>query len=366
MDGEYRILVRPQDWHFYSNLARTFTDFDVKVDVRIGVSEYSKRYGLVFRREDGDNYYVFMVDPTTGKYRLRKQVNDRWSNVVRWTESRSINRGTATNEMRVVARGDSLTLFINGRQVNSTRDFAFKSGNIALYAGNGSDPAGAEVFFDNLEVYGAETELLPTPTPAPTPTPTLVPIPLPRGTSELLYREDFEDSTSGWGNRNHDHYETGYVEGEFRIHSKNLNWYIRAAGPPSFTDFDLRVQARYEGSQREKAYGVVFRYLDSDNFYIWWVNPVAGTHRLTKTVRDLTTTLIGWGSSPYIKHTSQPMELRVVAQGSRFQFYVNEERVASHSNSSLSSGRVGLAALNVVDPEGAEMFFDNLRVFGLR
>ena len=365
-EGEYRVLVKPQDWYISTQLARTFTDFDAKVDARISVIEYDKSYGLIFRREDSENFYVFMVNPTTGKYRLRKQENDRWSTIVRWTESRFINRGNATNEVRVVARGNVLELFINGKLVDSSRDFAFKSGNIALYALNGSDPGGAEFFFDNLEVYGAESEILPTPTPAPTPTPTLVPIPLPRGTSELLYREDFEDPTSGWGSRIRDHYEKGYVQGEYRILVKDLNLYVRAIGPPSFTDFDLRVQARYEGSQREKAYGVVFRYVDSDNHYIWWVNPVSGTFRLTKEVRDQRTTLIGWGSSPVIKHTAQPVELRVVAQGSRFKFYVNDELVASHSNSSLPSGRVGIVALNVVDRDGAEMIFDNLRVFGLR
>jgi len=96
------------------------------------------------------------------------------------------------------------------------------------------------------------------------------------------------------------------------------------------------------------------------------VNPVAGTFRLTEEVRDQRTTLIGWRNSPSIKPSVQPMELRVVAQGSRFKFYVNDELVTSHTDASHGSGRVGIIALNVVDPDGAEMIFDNLRVFGLK
>ena len=342
-----------------SSLAREFSDFDVRVLARAKKSEYREYYGLIFRREDSENYYIFMIDPTAGKFRLRIQENDIWSTIVAWTGSPYIDGSGASNEVRVVARGNTINLYINGEMVSSVTHSSFKSGRVALYARNGFDPQGTEVFFDDLRVYGTAPYIA-TPTPVPTA------IPLPPGTSKLLYFEGFEDPTSGWSTAIRETYERGYVKGEYRILVKNINRIIRATGPDSFTDFDLRVQARYEGGLGGKAYGVLFRCVDEDNFYVWWVNPVSGSHRLQKQVSDRWTTLIGWGSSPLIKPRSEPMELRVVARGSRFDFYVDGALVVNNQDTSFWSGRVGVYAWNDVDQEGAEMFFDNLRVFELK
>lgn len=128
----------------------------------------------------------------------------------------------------------------------------------------------------------------------------------------------------------------------------------------------MRVQARYEGGLNPKAYGVIFRYLDSDNYYVWWVNPISGSHRLVKRLADKWVVLMGWGISPEINPRSEPMELRVVARGSSFQFYVDDALITINQDSSFRSGRVGVQVLNDIDLDGAEMFFDNLRVFKLK
>ena len=156
------------------------------------------------------------------------------------------------------------------------------------------------------------------------------------------------------------------MQGEYRILAKELDFRVRAIGPPSFTDYDLRVQARYQAGTAGKAYGVVFRYVDSDNYYEWWVNPTSGSYRLRKKVVSERNTLRGWGKSALIEPRNEPMGLRMVAQGSDFKFYVDGSLIFNHADTSFASGRVGVMALNDVDLEGAEMFFDNLRVFGLK
>jgi len=58
--------------------------------------------------------------------------------------------------------------------------------------------------------------------------------------------------------------------------------------------------------------------------------------------------------------------LSVVARGPNFQFFVDGSQIYSHTDRTFPSGRAGVNAWNDVDLKGAEMFFDNLRVFGLR
>lgn len=365
VQGEYRIMVKQQDWYITASIPRNYSDFDVKIRARTAVSEDDKWYGLVFRREDSANSYVFIVNPTIGRYMLRMQKDNRWSTLIRSTSSPFISRGDAVNEIRVIARGSLFELYINGELVDSVRDLSFKSGRIALIANNISDPAGAEVFFDGLRVYGAESEVVPTATPAPTPIPALVSIPLPPGTIGLLYRDDFGDPDSGWRVLVRDTQEQGYANGEYRMLEKELASGVWAQAIPTFTDFDVRVQAR-NGRAQAGNYGLLFRFQDRDNYYVFWVNPSSGNYRVLKQVRGEYTTLRGWGNSPLIPRGNDPMDLRVVARGNMLNFYVNDKLLDGFTDGSLKSGRVGLWIVNDVASDGAEVFFDNLRVFAIR
>lgn len=199
----------------------------------------------------------------------------------------------------------------------------------------------------------------PTSTPAPTRTPTPTPIPL----SKLLYQDNFENPESGWLNFVGDDSEHGHVNGEYRILVKNTGSGSWVQGIPSFTDFDVRVQARNELAQAGN-YGLLFRFQDQDNFYVFWVNPASGNYRVTKLVSGEFSSLIAWRNSPLIPPGYGPIVLRVVARGSMFQFYVDDDLVASHQDASIRSGRVGLWAENEVATNGAEIFFDDLKVYG--
>jgi hypothetical protein len=83
-------------------------------------------------------------------------------------------------------------------------------------------------------------------------------------------------------------------------------------------------------------------------------------------VRGQQSTLIGWGNSSLIPLGNDPIVLRVVARGNQLDFYVNDLMIDGVGDASLSSGRVGLWVRNDVASDGAEVFFDNLRVFDLR
>ena len=47
-------------------------------------------------------------------------------------------------------------------------------------------------------------------------------------------------------------------------------------------------------------------------------------------------------------------------------FYVNDKPIYGFTDTSFKSGRVGFWMIIEVATDGAEVFFDNLRVFGVR
>lgn len=90
-----------------------------------------------------------------------------------------------------------------------------------------------------------------------------------------------------------------------------------------FRDFDLRVTARLiQGPIDQNQFGVIFRYRDPDNFYIFRIT-ADGYYSLVKVRSGVQERISDWGVSDAILQGDAPNEVRVVARDDRFKFYVN-------------------------------------------
>ena len=107
--GEYRILIKETGKYNWRTATPPFSDFDVRVKARLEGAALGKSYGLIFR-QDGKNFYVFWINPTSGKYSLQKRESDEWTTIIGWTPSPHINLGTTPNVLRVIAQGSSFEL----------------------------------------------------------------------------------------------------------------------------------------------------------------------------------------------------------------------------------------------------------------
>ncbi len=88
-----------------------------------------------------------------------------------------------------------------------------------------------------------------------------------------------------------------------------------------FNDFDLRVTAQQvAGPVDQNQYGVIFRYRDDENFYIFRVT--SDQYYSVARVKDgIEEKISDWGVSDAIRAAAN--EIRIVARGATFQFYVN-------------------------------------------
>jgi hypothetical protein len=190
---------------------------------------------------------------------------------------------------------------------------------------------------------------------------------LPPGTTKLLYQNDFEVPTSNFPARTYAGGDvTEYAGGEYRVHVKRLDTFYRQIAPPLIGDFHAEVQARYEGAGSEKIYGLIFRQVDSDNFYALGVNAVTGKYRLLEQKNGFWSTILGWTFSPSIIQGPNPNILTVVARGQLISLYANGVLLNQVTVNTSTAGRIGLYTLNLYEPDGVIAYYDNLRVFELR
>jgi Domain of Unknown Function (DUF1080) len=135
----------------YANLSH-FSNFTLQVDMTFIAGD---RGGLLFRADSVNNKLYYLRFDQDGTYSLFLYVDNTGTN------ARSLDHGTANgfntglnqkNTVGVVARGNSISLYVNNQLINSITDSTYTTGLIGLTAE--SNTASTEVVYSNLMVWG--------------------------------------------------------------------------------------------------------------------------------------------------------------------------------------------------------------------
>ena len=174
-----RLDVDAADSLPYSTAAPYFADFDLRVQARPLDGPFNNGYGVIFRVQDPQNYYMFLVS-SDGYYQVQRSVAGDQKVLSAWIPSPLVDQGfNVDNWLRVVAQGENFEFFINEQQVDlcvpysvfgiSTyrdtcidgqmqpvlTDELIGQGQLGVVA-QSFDEQGVVVAFDNLLVYGPE------------------------------------------------------------------------------------------------------------------------------------------------------------------------------------------------------------------
>ena len=146
--GGYVIEVKKSETLAWALVEGTYRDVVIETSYSIPQNSAEVAAGLIFHYQDSNNFYLFSVS-NDGYYALELLKDDQWVTLIDWTKHNVIN--AAKNRLRVVLNGDEITLFVNDRQLEKTRDPTFTSGEIGL-AVTSFDKAGAIVRYDEITI----------------------------------------------------------------------------------------------------------------------------------------------------------------------------------------------------------------------
>ncbi|MBA7487086.1 MAG: tetratricopeptide repeat protein [Spirochaeta sp.] len=117
-----------------------------------------------------------------------------------------------------------------------------------------------------------------------------------------------------------------------------------------YRDFHLEAKLSLAGSNGYSAAGIIFHYANEENFYYFLVSS-RGAFRCDVVFNANPIHLVEWTECPLIKEGE--MDLRIIAHGSFYSFYIDDEWVAEFDDDTIPAGRLGLAAQNYNESENA-------------
>lgn len=155
-----------------------------------------------------------------------------------------------------------------------------------------------------------------------------------------------------------------------------------------YVDFDARTAAHaVDGDNSNNGFGIIFRLRDPDNHYRFLISS-DGYYRVVRTLNGDQKDLSTWTPSDAIQQgIGVTNRLRVIGRGSRFEFFINDQRVqlcipddpdgiSTYSggqcfgtmrdtleDSALDAGAVGLTAESLDLPGEVRIAFDYLLIY---
>lgn len=182
--------------------------------------------------------------------------------------------------------------------------------------------------------------------------------------SNILFSDDFSNTNSGWDQVQEDDGVTDYANGGYRIYVNEVNYNMWANPYKSFIgDVRIEVDATKIGGPDDNDFGVICRYQDVDNFYYFLISSdgyaaigkkVGGSQQLISS--DNMQKVDGITPGAATNH------IRADCVGSELKLYVNGNLIATATDSSFTSGDVGLMA-GTFDTAGTDILFDNFYVY---
>ncbi len=200
---------------------------------------------------------------------------------------------------------------------------------------------------------------LPTPL-LPTATPELLRGPL----GSVLLRDDFassQRSSLGFGSDATSSYR--FTDGAYQIEVNEPEFMVWSRATGRYADVTIEVTATLSAGPTATASGIIFRYQNDANFYLFSVAN-DGFYGLALLKDDTWQTLIDWTPSTAIASPGQPNQLRIETEGERITLFVNGVKLEETSDSTFQQGEVALA-VNTFDEGNATILFDDLLITSL-
>jgi hypothetical protein len=235
---------------------------------------------------------------------------------VPWTKHTSINI-SANNTIKVVAVGTNFSFYINNLKVKELFDPSFREGKFGIYGFKTVHAA-----FSSVILYQGN----------------------------LIFYDYFSKPSENWSEG-----EGAYTkDGVYNVDAMAQDYYTWTGEP--YKNISLKTEAIWRAGETAKGYGIVFRFVDINNYYAFAISKT-GYYYFGYAKDNKWTTLVDWKKSRMLNADGKNI-LRVECMGETFALYLNDNLVETVTDGTFTEGTIGFFAF-----KGVKVAFDNVELF---
>jgi hypothetical protein len=133
---------------------KDYENIHMEVTVINNNTDPATAFGIMCNQQDSDSGYYFAITPA-GQYAIVKSTAGQkdvfLTNDNTWDYSNFITPNAPSYRLGVdCSRDGTLTLYVDGQQVDSVNDTDYASGGVALFTWSGEEATSADVSFDDF------------------------------------------------------------------------------------------------------------------------------------------------------------------------------------------------------------------------
>ncbi len=185
--------------------------------------------------------------------------------------------------------------------------------------------------------------------------------------SNLLFKDDFSNTGSGWDEASDANGLTGYFYSGYRIQVISADFTFWGTPNKSFqSNLSIEVDATKNGGPDSNAFGIICRYQDKDNFYRFYITSDGYAGIIKRVGGNLTVISSQDGKLHPVKGIStgaSTNHIRADCLYNTLTLYANGIQVAQATDASLNGGGIGLIVESFTSG-GVDIIFHNLFVYG--
>ena len=284
---------------------------------------------LLFRVQDENNFYMMSYTADEQFIQLYKRVGGVYQKLGE-TAYPLDSGGTYTFQATV--DGNRIQCYVDGERVIDQTDSTYAAGKVGfrIY----SAISGSEAYFYNISVQREEGA---------------------EGT--VWFSEPFDTlDPAVWAERQDGDFFLLPLSGDSWLASRRDG--ILAAGDSSWQDYEVTANVRMTGSGEWNAPGLLFRYQDAGNFYLFQYSDYEKLVRLYKRVDNVFTVLAEAG---YEQPKDSDFTYRVHLYGSTITCYVDGNTVLQIDDDTYGAGKIGVRSYVNNQPDNYALL-DDIRV----
>ena len=153
-NGNLQFIVFTKNWFVWSTPdAEDYENVHMEVTVINNGTDTTTAFGLMCNKSSGSDFYYFAVT-AAGQYAIAKAVEGEidlfLTNNDAWADSDLIAVDASSYRVGADCGNGTLTLYVDGKQIDSVTDSSFSSGQVAILAWSGEEATNTNVSFDDF------------------------------------------------------------------------------------------------------------------------------------------------------------------------------------------------------------------------